>query len=191
MLHQKICLLAAVFALPAGLLVSGEARADNLGRQGQIAIRSDLDLSITHSKQEEIQQIDEGVVVSVVRLVLGPSADYFVAPGLSLGGRLVYSYTKDGDKSTTGLGVGPRVGYFADFGRGVGLWPQFTYQLARTSPSRGTPKDTSSIQLSLPLVIEMVDHFFLATGPYYSQEVGSNRKNTDVIGISTQVGGYF
>jgi len=49
-------------------------------------------------------------------VMLNPSAQFFVLPGLAVGGTLSFSYTSDDLFSTTGLGIGSAVSYY--FGRG-------------------------------------------------------------------------
>ena len=49
-------------------------------------------------------------------VLLNPSAQFFVLPGLAVGGTLSLSYTSDDLFSTTGLGIGSAVSYY--FGRG-------------------------------------------------------------------------
>ena len=49
-------------------------------------------------------------------VMLNPSAQFFVLPGLAVGGTLSLSYTSDDLFSITGLGIGSAVSYY--FGRG-------------------------------------------------------------------------
>lgn len=48
--------------------------------------------------------------------VLNPSAQYFIAPGLAVGGDVLLEYTSSDDFSTTRYGIGPTASYF--FGSG-------------------------------------------------------------------------
>lgn len=50
-------------------------------------------------------------------LFLSPRGQYFVLPGLAIGGTVSLSYTTRDNFSTTGIGAGPAVSYY--FGRGV------------------------------------------------------------------------
>lgn len=45
-------------------------------------------------------------------VLLNPSALYFVAPGVALGGELLLQYASQGDFSATTIGVGPEIAYF-------------------------------------------------------------------------------
>ena len=49
-------------------------------------------------------------------VMLNPSAQFFVLPGLAVGGTLSFFYTSDDLFTTTGLGIGSAVSYY--FGRG-------------------------------------------------------------------------
>jgi hypothetical protein len=189
------------FLLPtllAALSIPAVAHADMPGKQGQIVIRSDFDISASYSKTELPSSAPPGATApdATIQFLLGPAADYFVVPGVSVGGQLFFRYAKTGDNSTTGYGLGPRVGYYANFMSGLGIWPQVAFHYSSTKIST---KDSSSsgsasdLQISAPLVIELVDHFFLGIGPYVRLDlsVPDAVGKTTTIGVATQVGGYF
>jgi hypothetical protein len=196
------------FLLPAALLAAcclapTAARADMPGRQGQIVIRSDFDLSASYSKTSLPSSAPAGAKEpdAAIRLQLGPAVDYFVIPGLSVGGQVFLNYGKQGDSSSTGFGLGPRVGYYINFASGIGIWPQAAFQYASTKftvkdaqgNEQSTSGSTSSVLVSAPLIVEFVDHFFLGIGPYLSLDVSvpDGQGKTTTLGIATQVGGYF
>ncbi len=195
--------LLAASLLAAASLAPAAARADMPGKQGQIVIRSDFDLSASYSKTALPSGAPDGAKEpdAALRFQLGPAVDYFVIPGLSVGGQVSFNYGKQGDSSSTGVGLGPRVGYYANFASGIGIWPQFAFQYASskftTKASNGddvsSSGSTSSIKISAPLIIEFVDHFFLGIGPYLGLDVSvpDGQGKTTTIGIATQVGGYF
>lgn len=45
-------------------------------------------------------------------VLLNPSALYFVAPGVAIGGELLVEYASQGEFSATAIGVGPEIAYF-------------------------------------------------------------------------------
>jgi hypothetical protein len=86
----------------------------------------------------------------ITLLFLAPAGQYFVMPGLALGGQLRLSHSRSGSTGSTGYGAGPAATYY--FGRGVR--PVYPYlgasvSLARTSLSSGfgnDPPATTSTQ---------------------------------------------
>lgn len=50
------------------------------------------------------------------QLIIRPTAQYFVIPGLALGGEVVVAHTSRDNNSSTSIGAGPSVAYY--FGRG-------------------------------------------------------------------------
>jgi hypothetical protein len=97
------------------LLFAGAARAQTLapppppaaglgpngfGAAGQVTIASDFGISFIHFSDAEFSELD-----------LEPALDYFIAPNLSVGGKVRFDYRKNTGGSTSALGLGPRVGF--------------------------------------------------------------------------------
>jgi hypothetical protein len=50
----------------------------------------------------------------VTEIILAPEFGYFVIPGLTIGGELVFGSASQGDQSSSVLGIGPAVAYYFD-----------------------------------------------------------------------------
>ena len=134
------------------------------------------------------------------------SADYFVDPGISLGGSLMYaSYSPDSDGATLDTSAGifvvsARVGYATMFNENVGLWPRIglTYGHMSTSVkgtnSAGGSLDAESsgsqllLDLEAMLIVSPAPHVGFTLGPTFDYEL-SRSAETDgedtLEGVST------
>ena len=137
---------------------------------------------------------------SVTSIELAPAADFFVAPGLSVGGQLLFTHTSQGDTSLDGYGAAPRVGYFAGLGPKVGVWPVVSVGYVHVSIDAGDIGDASGYQVILqafvPLLFQPADHFFLGIGPAFQTDLISEVEDEDAtktttFGLATIVGGYW
>lgn len=189
---------AAVFAF------AGTAAAEDLGGEGQIAISSDLQLSFTSTSQSLPDSAPEGTPDpdSTTTIVVAPALDYFVAESISIGGQVFYASTSMGDASSSGFGIGPRVGYAIPIGEGLAFWPKLG--IAYTSSSydsgvEGSEKQsgtTMSLEVFAPFAIQPAEHFFVGIGPMLSMDLSNKVEDEDAgksttFGVMTQVGGYF
>ena len=100
-------LLVACFALTLLLPEAAQAQSHPVDR-GSWIVGGNASL-ISRSNDA-----DDGRTTSAF---LSPRAQYFVRPGLALGGNVSFSYSSGDDLSTTGIGVGPTVSYY--FGRDI------------------------------------------------------------------------
>ncbi len=194
--------LASALASSLGLLVlpaaAGAQEANPMGQPGQIAIRGDFQLSLV--RQSTSVPGDGEDPDSATTITLAPAADFFVAPGVSVGGQLAFLYSSFGDDSSaTGFGAAPRVGYFAALGPKLGIWPLVSIAYLRTSVDVGD-EDFSGYTLSLqafaPLLFQPADHFFIGMGPAFQTDLISKIEDEDAdkdtaFGLQTTVGGYW
>jgi hypothetical protein len=172
-----------VAILCALALTAGTAAAEALGAKGQIALSSDINITIK-SVDSDIEGAD-----SQTDIIIAPGADFFIAPNLSVGGFLRY----DGVDSVNykAYGAGARVGYVIGLGK-VSIWPRGG--LALMSYDVG---DDSRLYFTLnayaPLLFHPVDHFFIGLGPEFNFDVYASDDAPKVteLGITSVVGGYF
>ncbi|HEY1693913.1 MAG TPA: hypothetical protein VGG39_17220 [Polyangiaceae bacterium] len=124
-----------------------------------------------------------GKSTSAIDLNLQPDIQYFVIEGLSVGGTLLFDWTKpnSGDATTT-FGIGPTVGYNIWLSPGsLSLWPQVTFLFNTKSEPTGQPAPapssvsltTMTLQAFVPLLIHPVSHFHFGVGPYVSTDLSS------------------
>lgn len=213
MRHCVVCGLLSSLTLA---FYGGAARAEGeFGQAGTFAISAERLFGVTFAsvnaqlngadvsaKQTLISLLDNGTSVSEdVGFDSGYAtarigADYFVIPGLSLGGNLGF-FTVSNSVSTeangtsasqdTGSGngiiVAARVGYAYMFNPKVGIWPRggFTYMGAHAENDSGSRKwgaTASAITLELPFVITPVPHFGFLVYPFWDIGLGGTRELT-------------
>jgi hypothetical protein len=171
--------------------------ANPMGQVGQVAIASDFQLAFAYQSTSAAMGDDPD---SVTTIQLAPAADFFVAPGFSVGGQLVFVHSSAGDASITGFGAEPRVGYFAALGPNVGLWPTVGIGYVHSSADLGDLGDASGYNIVLearaPLVFQPAEHFFLGIGPLFQTDLVSSVEGEDAdkdttFGLMSVVGGYW
>ncbi len=188
-------LVAAVVTALLPLSVSSYAWADgagSFGAQGQIAISSDLQLSI----QRITVSPPQGDSESSTDIVVQPALDYFVIDNLSVGGvlSLTHSSPEEGDSFFT-FGIGPRIGYNIPINDVLSFWPRAGIVYRRLSRGDASAY-TINTGIYAPLMIHPVEHFFIGFGPNISTDLvskmeGENSYKTTAFGLMTAIGGYF
>lgn len=110
---------------------------------------------------------------TVTSLFVAPNVQYFVLPGLAVGGRVQASVGWYDDDSYSAYGVGPQVSYF--FGRGER--PYYPYVTAGLSYSRvdGSEQEARGANAGVGVV------FMLSRGVGLDAAVAYNRQNTDLM----------
>jgi hypothetical protein len=184
------------------LLFAGAARAQTLapppppaaglgpngfGAAGQVTIASDFGISFIHFSDAEFSELD-----------LEPALDYFIAPNLSVGGKVRFDYRKNTGGSTSALGLGPRVGYqLALGGMFFSVFPKVGFFFEHVSSSATGAASTSyglfSLSLDVPFLFHPVPHFFIGIGPtLFANLAGASSAQRDVqFGLVSTVGGFF
>ena len=169
--------------LGALALVSGTAAADSLGEKGQIALSSDINITIKSVKSD----VDGSE--SQTDIIIAPGADYFLAPNLSVGGILRYD---DVDSSGyKAYGAGARVGYVIGLGK-ISIWPRAGLSLINLDTG-----DEGHLYFTVgafaPLLFHPVDHFFIGLGPEINYDVYASDDAPQIteLGVTSVVGGYF
>jgi hypothetical protein len=166
----------------------GPARA--FGDKGEVAISSDAALVVQHSSQD------------VTTISIAPAADFFVIKNLSLGGELLFEYSKTGSNDATRFGIGPRVGYNLAFTDMLGIWPKIGFSFSHTSHSatladanstsvvRSTSGNAFTLNLFAPIMLHPVQHFFVGFGPFLDTDLSGSQKVT-TYGLKLTMGGWF
>lgn len=178
-LGSSLALALAVVATTS----PAHAQAERFGAQGDLAISSDVGLSVQH-------QFEGG---GATTFVLNPAADYFVIDHLSVGGYVNFSHSGGSGASATNIGIGPRVGYDINLSSQFSFWPKAGLSFNHTSTSVG-PIDGSNSELAInlfaPFLFHPVEHFFLGFGPNFDVDLTGNAKQT-VLGARLVIGGHF
>jgi hypothetical protein len=161
------------------------------GAPGQIAISSDFSAQI--GSHAEIAA-DGNTPASTTTVSLSPALDVFVAPNFSVGGQVALQWSTTGGSTTSGFGVGPRVGYDLPMSDTISFWPKgglsFAFERREVSRSRVTA------EVYAPFLLHPAPHFFVGLGPLLAVDLVSRwdgnaaNRNLD-FALSTTVGGWF
>jgi hypothetical protein len=140
-------------------------------------------------------------------IAIMPSADYFLAPHISVGGQIMILHHSDdfsyGGTTVTGsetdIGVEVRGGYELALTDSISLWPRLGIGYLHRSLSGGG-QDSSGYRIplivSVPVLWHPASHFFIGAGPSLYTDLASKLESTDAgketdIGVTAILGGYF
>ena len=155
---------------PAGALGQG------FGEQGQIVISGDA--------SAHFDKFNGGGWIFEVR----PAADYFIMPSVTLGAVVGFGIDSGENK---GVLVGGRAGYSFNVTENLSLWGRAGLSYNRiSSPGIANMSVTNSatvVNLSLPIMYQIVPHLFAALSPYYNLNLSGN----DSVGFASIIGGWF
>lgn len=182
---------------PALPRVQADSPAGVFGGKGQLAISSDAGLSISNTSVS-------GIDGSSTQLIMRPAVDYFVIDYLSIGGFLGINYNSSPGGSSTAWSLGPRIGYNIPLSNRFSLWPKVGFSLATTSqkqdavnlpnglvsPAQTTTSTSSQLNLFMPLMFHVVQHFFIGFGPAFDLDLSGDTKATTIAGRLT-IGGWL
>lgn len=195
-------------------LSSGQALADP-GEAGQLAVAAERLTGFTYTtSSSEDDYGKRTTTVSNFHLLSNPlsgfataysvprvGVDYFVAPGVSLGGSLSYARIGVGYKeeptggpstdydSTLNLwSVSPRVGYAHMFSSGVGIWPRAGVTYIRTSTSYNEDDSESSgsalaLTVEAPLLLAPAPNVAITLGPTIDFGLSTSSEEKDENGM--------
>ncbi len=187
--------------VPALLVAAGAARAD-IPVEHAVIVAGDFGLSYQHFSSSQ----GDG---SIDLFRLAPSFDWVATKGLTIGAWLVYEHlSSTGSDSADDYGIIPRVGYIADLGPNVFLWPRFGIGYLHGLPDFVNIPISSSlsvnrIQLDIDLAIlySPAPHFFFGGGPLFRTDLSSsadsgggisvNTGKFTTFGLNVLLGGYF
>ncbi|HXU64995.1 MAG TPA: outer membrane beta-barrel protein [Polyangia bacterium] len=177
------------------------AGTGGFGSLGQIAISVDLPFT---NEAPQLALVHRSVSMgggSDTYFAIRPSADYFVAPNISVGGQIGYTHG-----TTTAVGqdlnvfeIEIRGGYNLWLNDQFSIYPHLGIEYAHISSSYG---GMSASGYAIPLIVTVpvlwhpAPHFFLGLAPTLTTELAvkfqsiDQPKETD-IGVSAVIGGYF
>jgi hypothetical protein len=183
-----VCLVLG--GLPAAAHAEGE-----MGNRGTKVVTGEFQLQVAQSGD------DSDGSEKTTSIYVAPSLDLFVAPGLSLGGALVFSRSSSGDFSSLGVGIAPRLGYYVPVGSSLGLWVRghagYFYAKTDLGPLGG---ESTAKSLALRgdgfLLIHVARHFFIGGGLFLQTEVYAENDDGDLpkdttYGLQTMIGGWW
>jgi hypothetical protein len=144
--------------------------APDLPRRGNFVISNRANVGFTTGLSYRGTTID-----------IAPELDYFVVPGLSVGGAALFHWDSGG--GTSG-GVVPQVGYDLTISGSWSFWPRVAVPLIAGKPA------SASVEISAPFLVHPAQHFFFGFGPAVTIGFAGDNKTSFVSGTFL-VGGYF
>jgi hypothetical protein len=173
------------------------------GARGQLAISVGLPLTGEAPQLEIVHASTNMGGGSSTVLAIEPSADYFIAPSLSVGGLVGIRYVSNTEPAgslfisgnITTLTAEARVGYNLALGDSLSLWPRIGIGYSHGS-SDGSSSYAVPLVAFAPLLWHPGRHFFLGAGPIFTTSLvdrsgGVDQPKTTDVGIQADLGGYF
>lgn len=144
--------------------------APDLPRRGNFVISNRANVGFTQGLSYRGTSID-----------IAPELDYFVVPGLSVGGAALFHWDSGGG---TSAGVVPQIGYDVTISDSWSFWPRLAVALIAGKPA------SASVEISAPFLVHPAQHFFFGFGPAVTIGFAGDSKVSFVSGTFL-VGGYF
>ncbi|MGH7296711.1 MAG: hypothetical protein ACRELB_17360 [Polyangiaceae bacterium] len=202
-----VAVAAAVLGVTSLAAAQEKAGEKEFGNPGVIAIGGDTTANLGFTQHSPP---NGGTSTNDLNFSIAPNIQYFVAEGISVGGTLLFDWTKpnQGDATTT-FGIGPTVGYNLWLSPGsLSLWPQATFLFETASGPTGltAPAPTSgsttlmNVGVFVPLLIHPVSHFHFGVGPYFNIDLSNKEsaggQSADLpkdmhVGIAFEVAGWL
>jgi hypothetical protein len=162
--------------LVSGLVSASPASAQRLGNgagafgaAGQIVITGEL----------------EGHLHNGWELHLQPSADYFIATNVSIGGTIGFTHVS-GNPSTDFFNLGVRAGYNLAISNPVTFWPMVGITVGHAFGTGGST--ATDLHIFAPFLFHLVPHLFVGAGPIFDLPLNGGGTG---YGLQTVVGGWF
>jgi hypothetical protein len=189
------------FLWVASLLVAGAARAD-IPVEHNVILAGDFGLSYQHFSSSQ----GDG---SIDLFRLAPSFDWVATRGLTIGAWLVYEHlSATGSESADDYGIIPRVGYVAELGPNVFIWPRLGIGYLHGLPdfvnipiSSSVSVNRVQLDIDLAILYSPVPHFFIGGGPLFRTDLSSSADSGSGVsvdtgkfttfGLTALIGGYF
>lgn len=185
-------------ATPPAAAPPARGPADGFGVPGTLVVSAELQLGFSHQSRGN---------QSGTTFVIQPAGDYFVAPHISIGGRLGYGHSSSDmpvgpltlSTTTSSFSLLVRGGYDLTLASQISVWPTLGIGYTHVSSETGNTSSsghTIPLELDVPLLFHVVPHVFIGFGPFLSTELVSeaNGANPDKItqfGFRSVIGGYF
>lgn len=176
--------------------------AGEFGDAGQIVVAVDVPFQNEDSQLALVRSsVSMGGGTTTI-VVVRPSADYFVAPHVSVGGLVGYARGDvafggagvASESSVTELMIGARAGYDVRMSELVSIWGRIELIYAHISGAGGGYD--LPVVVNVPVLLHPASHFFLGVGPVFSRDLiaklgGNDIPKTTNYGVQGIIGGYF
>jgi len=116
---------------------------------------------------------------------LRPTADYFIAPSLSVGGVIGFSHASGG---ATDFDIGARAGFNLNITGPWGFWPTAGI-FANTHSEMHATNTSARLGIFAPFLYHIVPHLFVGLGPSFNLGLTNGAGNQ--YGLDAILGGWF
>jgi len=126
------------------------------------------------------------------QLVLNPTGQYVIIPGLAVGGDVLFSYASDDGSAITQYGMGPTVTYF--FGRGArSYYPFISGSVGVTHLNRGDRDEgqTQTRYRGSGGVLVMLSQSVGVTGELFYQRTDTERLQRSTFGLAFGISAFL
>jgi hypothetical protein len=162
--------------LVVGLIVVSPARAQPLGSgagafgaAGQVVITGELEAHLKNGWELHLQ----------------PSADYFIATNVSVGGTIGFTHVS-GNPDSNSFNLGVRAGYNLAISAPVTFWPMVGISVSR--PFGSGSSTSADLTIFAPFLYHLVPHLFVGLGPEFDLPLNGGGTG---YGLQSVVGGWF
>jgi outer membrane protein W len=183
----------AISSLLVVLCVATADAQQHATDRGSIILAGDA--SIASSKSED----DDDRTTSIL---LAPSIQYFLQPGLAIGAQLTFGHSSNGDFSTSVYGIGPRVSYY--FGQGARtsrpfVSAGFAFTKVNADADIAGDADFSARELTLRAgILFMLSNavglnphvYYQTTTSRFDVAIGEREFNTNTFGLAVGVSAF-
>jgi len=128
----------------------------------------------------------------VNQLFVNPSGQYFITPGLAVGGDVLFSYASDDGSNITRYGIGPSVTYF--FGRDErSYYPFVSGSVGVTRFNSGGLDEgrTQTRYRSSGGVLVMLSRSVGVTGELFYQHIDNDQLQTNAFGLAFGISAFL
>lgn len=171
-------------------LVTPSGGFATFGQVGALAISDEADLGLFFTSRNGEKTATE------IRVV--PSADYFIAPNVSVGGVLAFDYIHADPETRSSFLLAPRIGLAVPLQPQLTLYGRAGIGLAHRNLDTGEGRAQSGLAvpflLDVRVLFHLFDHVFVGAGPVFSADLlltGDNNPRVITFGLDALLGIVF
>jgi hypothetical protein len=166
----------------AALLVAGAALAEErFGVKGQFVPSGSI--SYTHASVGG---------TSAYQFTLAPGLLWFPINAVALGGSVSYQHVSGlFGGSTNSFAIGPLLGVALPLADRVALFPRVGIDFSWLWPAVGASGNAITLVAVAPVLFFPAPHFFLGFGPNFQVDIHRTGATQTLLGLSSEIGGYF
>ena len=166
----------------AALLVAGAALAEErFGVKGQFVPSGSI--SYTHASVGG---------TSAYQFTLAPGLLWFPTNAVALGASVNYQHvTGLLGGATNSFAIGPVLGVALPLADRVALFPRVEMDFSWLWPALGASGNAITLVTVAPVLFFPAPHFFLGFGPKFQVDIHRSGASQTLLGLTSEIGGYF